>query len=65
LLLPWGEFSAYPFPYLNRNREIAVTNPEDPYGDPLYTGPAKDAANVLTPGAYWYEYTDEVEEWDI
>lgn len=43
----------------NRYREIEVTDPEDPYGPPIYWGPAWEAPKVLAPGAYWWEYTDD------
>lgn len=44
---------------LNRFREIEVTNPEDVYGPPLYVGAANQAAKILDPGPYWYEFVDD------
>lgn len=50
------EFLAHP---VNRYREIVVDDPDDPYGPPIYEGPAFMAAKYLTLGAFWYEFKDD------
>jgi hypothetical protein len=52
-----GVFSG--LPYATRLKEIEVTDPENPYGDPIYMGPAAAAAKVLEPGPYWYVFVED------
>lgn len=55
---PKGVF-AHP---VNQRREIQVDDPDDPFGKPIYTGPAILAAKYLVPGAYWYVWYDDDDE---
>jgi hypothetical protein len=43
----------------NRFREISVDNPADPFGDPIFEGPAWEASKYLPVGEYNYEWRNQ------
>jgi len=43
----------------NRDRAILVDDPDDPYGVPIYDGPAWAAARALKPGIYTFWWREE------
>lgn len=57
-----GEFE--PLDHLhNRHRNVAVYDPTDPYGPPVYEGRALEVGKYLDPGVYPFEWADEVDDW--
>lgn len=56
VLEPTGRFSGFG---MNRFQDISVINPDDPYGPPLYRGPAWAANRYLSEGVYTYEMEED------
>jgi hypothetical protein len=44
------------------SQQISVDNPDDPFGPPLYEGPAWRAYQHLAPGVYTYDAYDSGDE---